>query len=1564
MPVPQELLDTIKEYEKQGAKPEDLIPELVKSKTYPEIATKFQDYILLGGDPLDIYEGLKKSPVASKGDFMRDYVKPMVDTAIGIPESVVTITSGIASFFLGIGAAGGSFLHQIAKQGNFEGLSWVKSKEAMDKAMELGTWKPQTELAKTAAGVVGAPFELYNRALNYGAEKLGLDEEGKAAVTVLGNAALLALPKVVKATTNVASRVRLSRAEQALRRGDIEGAGSEILEVTKRDPEAAKAFNDEVVRFEDTMRAQMELPEMKGLPKKEGYKEPIQPMLERKEVEKIEVPGKKKKITVERIHRPFEGLEERLPQEELPFKPYWYEETKKPEQADLPGMWDEYKGAVEKRPAFEVRVAETEALIDRIKMFGKDYLEQRDRAETYAKIEADKLRLEMEGMRTAEEIDSVKRIAEAKVAQGRDYARWMAEEMRAMEEELVKRGLEVPEEAKPATRSIELPEEVKTIVEGIKEVPKVEEKVVAKPTEAGKAVEVPKSELDIALEEGFKAKAEKLGIEFTGMSKEGLPEFRTKEGVDIKPEATQTIEEALGKAEIKPTTVQPMVTPKPIEPIKVAPEIWEKIKKTDWWKELDEETQKYIAKDNFSETLRKDIEGEERVKEAAKAENKTVEEVTKQPELIEDSTKVIDELTPPTREEMVKTYLEMTIARGKSKVELDALLKKKFPTEKGLNNFFEALKRGDLEHSFEDVLGRIEDKAGEIFTKDAENPIWNEDGFIDLSPIITVPKEFFGGIMETIKSLGDRGIKKEDLRAIAVAEAARAIRLQASYYKSTGQFLPKRQVMKLPPFRKSYEAGKKFTKNIEMDRLEWVYNGMDKLLNRLPKEIKANFYNLMQMDINKVPLQFKSVVMEHRAFWDKLIQKGKDVGYDIGYKLNYLPHMFEEWGVLTTDDIHGRFFRNERDAIKYGREIEAQGKTILKIEPNYTIDIATLDKKTANVLERLKRDMTYTVEEGKKLPDEKFFGNWLARRSENPYYKTNYPDIMRAYTQGVIKKIHSDILIKEIGDIIKEAGPELGREGRSVILDYAESVLGRPAWIENAIANFAVLMGRDVTPYGVMNMSKKAALLQYNLDLGIVVSSAISNSFQTMNAVALMGHGNMAVGSAKAFKALMGIDKARYKELVDGGIIQEVPAGLEMTFKNKLAAAPLVLFQSVERWNRASTYFAAKSYARADITKAKRLLKNMDVPEAASVYKLEGEKFVEAFADEMVDNTQFRTEPFNIPGVIRSPIMKTAIPYKGFAIEQHAFMYKLVKNTFKDPKMMAPILAQFIALSYLVGGKEANVLTDTTYMASDEAFKRVFGMSIQDVEFDTPAGKLKFGDILRRGLPAHLGLDISGAVSIQNPISWFRKGQNAFGRYLQFAYALGSWDTETMWKSILPRFVVKGKTAYPVATEGKYKTWRGHKIADVPKKDAYKIMAGWIPPKVSEVFREREAKFDLHNWYRKNVLLKIDEAVGYSEDKNAVKGQTTLKDISKERQGYFEQFTVAKPGSHKERLRQRIMMIDRALNSVEIFENARKRRREGVLERENDAILKSYSIRHMRELFGEEYVRPIEEEEY
>lgn len=1862
MPVPQELLDTINEYEKQGAKPEDLIPELMRSKTYPEVATKFQDYVLLGGDPLEIYNDLKKSPVQPKGDFMRDYVKPMIDTAIGIPESIATLTSGIGSFILGVGIAGGGLIHQIAKQGHFE-TGWTNARDTLNKVMETGTYKPISQLGKTAGIVGGSLYEAYKTSLSYGAEKLGIkSEEGKAAVEFLGAVAALYAPKVAAGSKNIVTRIRMERAEQALRGGDIEGGFKEFVDMAKTDPEATKIFNDELAKFEDTMKTQMEFPEMKGLPKKEGYVLPEQLELARREVEKIEVPGKKKKIEVERIYRPFEGLPEKLPQEELPFKPYWYEETKVPEQPELPKMWEEYKGAVEKKPAFEVRAAETQTLIDRIKTFGKDYLEQRDRSEAYAKIEADKLRAEIEGMRTTEEVDSVKRIAESKVNQGKDYAKWMVEEMGATKEELAKRGVEVPEEVKPIIEFMKegtatefdilyhgtkkyfgidkelTPKSMSEIIDtalqdvGVSNPKKLKDVIVRKSEYFGEetraltssrqleekqifltkdineakeyakwageayhnalldittyapeyakkadviikklklsrpvvyAVKVPKgnygkgditfaealrdikeieetggkSDLDLALEEGFKAKAEKLGIEFVGM-KENLPEFKTPEGKVLRVGGTDTVEGALDKVKgivsetekplittptgvtvekrvtprtkdleslkvqldhvkglqedwkastsplkggelnrlaevrgrlesniakieyIKPTTVQPMVTPKGEEvvmpkaeigqievpvPIRIVDlplsatggvakkriyfknkedvsfvvkklaeeEIYPKaisadqiqfvdiplesklikafkiegepkaeiikalettpepaLMKTEWWKKLDEETKVSIAKekefiyDHLSETLVKDIEGEFRVKEVAKAENKTVEEVTRQPEIIEDSAKAIDEVTPLTRDEIIKTYLEMTVAEGKSRVELYALLKKKFPTEKGLNNFFEALKRGDLEHSYEDVLNRIDDKAGEIFERDAENPIWNEEGFIDLSPIISVPKQFVRGILDTIEVLKDKGIKKEELRAIAVAESARAIRLQVAFYRSMGGTLPGRQSMKLPPFRKAYELGKEVTKGIEIDRLKWVYNRMDKMLRKLPKELEPNFYRYMQADINEVPTRFRSIIGEHRTFWNELIAKGKEAGYDIGYELNYLPHMFEKWGVETAEDIHATFYKTDVEAIKAARVLESQGKTVIKIEPNFSLDLATLDKKTLNVLERLKNDMTYTVEAGRKLPDEKFFGNWLARRSDNPYYKTNYKDVIKAYTHGVIKKIHTDKFIDGMEEIFKNYKEELGEAGRSALIDYAESVLGRPTWLENKVAEFAHLIGSDITPYGVMNMSKKAALLQYNLDLGIVVTSALSNSFQGMNPAAIFGQRYMSIGGYRAFNALIGRDKGRYAELVNGGIIQEVPAGFEMGFGGKLATIPLIMFQSVERWNRASTYFAAKSYARENYSKAIRVLNLMDVPPSASIYGSTGEAFVEKFADEMVDNTQFRTEPFNIPGALRSPIVKTALPYKGFAIETHVFQYKLVKGLFKDVKLAAPILATFMALSYLLGGKEANVLTDVTYMASDEAFKRVFGMAISDVKFNTPAGEIKFGDILRRGLPAHLGFDISGAVSIQNPLAWFRKGQQAYGRYLQFAGALMAGDTEKMWKAILPRIAIKARNAYIAGKEGEYTTWKGHLIAKVSKKDAYKILAGEIPPKVAEFYRDREGKFAQLDWYKKNVLERIDTSVGYSMKKNRAKADAELKKIRDEREGYFKQFTIAKPGDYKERLRQRLMFIDRALGSIEIFENARRRRREGVLERENDAILKAYSILHMREMFGEEFVKPVEQEEY
>lgn len=93
MPVSQELLSKISEYEKQGETPDRIVRGLAQSKNYPDVANKIQGYLSQNETPERILQGLKSSGIT---EIPHAVPKSVTDFLFNrLPKNVVDIGKGM-----------------------------------------------------------------------------------------------------------------------------------------------------------------------------------------------------------------------------------------------------------------------------------------------------------------------------------------------------------------------------------------------------------------------------------------------------------------------------------------------------------------------------------------------------------------------------------------------------------------------------------------------------------------------------------------------------------------------------------------------------------------------------------------------------------------------------------------------------------------------------------------------------------------------------------------------------------------------------------------------------------------------------------------------------------------------------------------------------------------------------------------------------------------------------------------------------------------------------------------------------------------------------------------------------------------------------------------------------------------------------------------------------------------------------------------------------------------------------------------------------------------------------
>lgn len=902
-------------------------------------------------------------------------------------------------------------------------------------------------------------------------------------------------------------------------------------------------------------------------------------------------------------------------------------------------------------------------------------------------------------------------------------------------------------------------------------------------------------------------------------------------------------------------------------------------------------------------------------------------------------------------------------------------------TEEGLSNVYKQM-LFDKVKSIDELIDKELDsdtKLQKDIDDSSKNSLLDEGGYVDMSKLfgktVKVPAMVAKNIYKIKKKFDSMKIPPKVINASTEGESRQAEKFAANFIRFAGTMLPQDAVMVHPKARAFWEESADYTETKQVLTYKMLDQEVNKLLKEMPTDVTRDMWLFLQGIVDP-PTSAKPYVEEARKLQDSYRKLAKKFGYDIGYLNDYLPRYFDKYRVIVKEFNHSRFYDTFDEAIEVAKQLEKGGATVLSVGPTLTPDAADVlitDKHLARLVKQLQQDLTGDWGEIKALlreagvkqrPRSIFNTNFTKRVTDNPYYHKNYPDILRLYTHKIIRKITADSYMNSTEKILSDIkSPEL----KEALISYRESVLGYPSWVEKALASAVnSLTGKEISPTQVKGVIYNVAAIQYASDLGGMVSSALTNSFQILTTTApIVGFGNTMVSAGRAGDVIQQIYRGKYsplaREIIREGIIEEASIYTE----GKLAKGlyiPLKMFTTVEQFNRVTTYIAAKNFVNNHgIARSNKALDLLGTPPSASVKDITNlNEYAIEFAKEVVNRTQFRAEAFNSPTMLNNPIVSIIAPYQKFMVNYHTFMFRLLRGTMKLDKEAIKALSKFLGISLLIGGHKSNVLSDTFFSGINTAYKTIFNQDLRDIKIGVDdKDDWKVGEVLELGLPGMMGLDMTTAVQVENPFTsnMYTKDKGIIERRMggiapriaKGVYALTQGNNAEAYKFMVPRLVKKVHQSYEVVASGRYTDNYGRLMAEnIPKRQAIKNVLGFVPTKVMNEYRRKEADFDVKEWYDKNIVRPIkttwaDKIQQGKEDQ----AEIVIDELVDMVEQLSERYEKAEPGRLQDELGKKLQMSAEALNSGKLFKNAIEERNIENVYRERRKVLRQYGIKNL-----------------
>lgn len=902
-------------------------------------------------------------------------------------------------------------------------------------------------------------------------------------------------------------------------------------------------------------------------------------------------------------------------------------------------------------------------------------------------------------------------------------------------------------------------------------------------------------------------------------------------------------------------------------------------------------------------------------------------------------------------------------------------------TEEGLVNVYKQMLEDKVKPVDVDKDIDVDEALQKDIDDSSKNSLLDEGGYVDVSKLFGRPLKVPAIVAKNIYALKKKfdlmKIPPEVTNASTEAESLQAEKFAANFIRFGGEILSQDSVMIHPKARAFWEESANYTETKQVLTYKMVDQEVNKFLKETPAGITRDMWMFLQ-GIVEPPISARPYVEEARRIQDSYRKLAQKFGYDVGYLKDYLPRYFDKYRVMVKGFDHSKFYDTFDEAIAAAKKLEANGAEVLSVGPTLTPDAADVfisSKGLVKFVKKLQQDLTGDWSEIKTLlseagikqrPRSIFNTNFTKRVTDNPYYHKNYPDVLRLYAHKIIRKITADSYMNSTEKILSDIkSPEL----REVLMSYRETVLGYPGWVDKALASVASgLTGKEINPTQAKQAMYNIAAVQYVSDLGGMVSSALTNSFQILATTApVLGFGNTIVSANRTVNVLQQMARGKSSviahEIIREGIIEEASIYAEGKLAKGLAI-PLKMFTTVEQFDRVTTYIAAKNFVNSQgIIRANKALDLLGTPPSASVRGITNQsEYAIEFAKEVVNRTQFRAEAFNSPGLLNKPIVSIVAPYMKFMVNYHTFMFRLLRGSLKLDKEAIKALSKFIGVSLLLGGHKANILSDTFFGGINTAYKAIFNQDLRDIKLGVDdKDDWKVGEVFELGLPGMIGLDMTTAVQVENPFAsnMYTKDKGLIERRMggiaprmaKGAYALATGNNEEAYKFMVPRLIKKIHQSYEVVASGRYTDNHGRLMAEnIPKSQAVKNVLGFVPPKVMDEYRRKEVDFEVKEWYNKNVVrpIKTTWADKIQQDKED-QAEIVIDDLVDMVEQLEKQYEKAKPGRLQDELGKKLQMSADALRSGNLFREAIKERSIESVYRERRKVFKQYGVKNLPE---------------
>ena len=357
-----------------------------------------------------------------------------------------------------------------------------------------------------------------------------------------------------------------------------------------------------------------------------------------------------------------------------------------------------------------------------------------------------------------------------------------------------------------------------------------------------------------------------------------------------------------------------------------------------------------------------------------------------------------------------------------------------------------------------------------------------------------------------------------------------------------------------------------------------------------------------------------------RQWYDSLHEYARKAGVPIGYRENYLSHMFNGDYWIKSEGEFSRPFSNFGEALQELARARMAGKDAtlemdVYVPPfegqatsrrGFWRAASELHKLTGERLEvignavglpdlgQMLADMGKGLETGefaellregkvlRPLPRHRFFANMLRRVADNPYFSRDPSIIFPNYTYGLVRKVTQDRFLREVQTQIEDMPLSHSELKRTVMDYYMPAVLGHPTPFEKGTANWfgRTVMGRPVEPGAVRQLVSSVAGVQFLFDLGASIASAGVNATQTWaNTYPIIGEKSFLEGEAAYWRSMH--DPKIGAEVREVAVAEHVSPITHRRIEHgaRQLAHPLGLFQEMEYHNRVSSYFGGKHYA-------------------------------------------------------------------------------------------------------------------------------------------------------------------------------------------------------------------------------------------------------------------------------------------------------------------------------------------------------------------------------------------------